>query len=333
MMTGWTVPSFISNSDMIRLFLKLGLYLLLILMALELLVRLFHLYPEDSPRFIDDKGVEKRVPNHSGYSVTGNRRQNFSEYHINDQGFNSYREFKPTFEKQELAIVGDSYIQGFHQNYYNSIGKKIEDRTKDLEVYEYGYAGWDLADQLHLIQAYASDFEKIDHVVIYIKYPMDFMRDHYEPNRGRIQNLNSTLFKLRDNVKLIYYASEIGFLDPIKNFIINEKGDHSAPGQTSKQESDADEDSKYLSNFTALLEAYPIDKSKTSFLLDKRNTSPKFLAYCDAEGIDVIDFGAKFEKTKAPVTLIYDMHWNNHGRSLVAQSIVEHLRLKTKGAN
>jgi hypothetical protein len=49
---------------------------------LEGLVRIFHLYAEDPPRFIDEYGVEKRVPDHTGYAVTGNRNQNFSEFHI-----------------------------------------------------------------------------------------------------------------------------------------------------------------------------------------------------------------------------------------------------------
>lgn len=308
---------------MIKLFLKISIYIILIFLSLELLVRAFHLYPEDSPRFIDEMGVEKRIPNYRGYSVTGNRRQNFSEYHINNQGFNSYREFTPSYAKQELAIIGDSYIQGFHQNYYNSIGKKIEDRTKDLEVYEYGYAGWDLADQLHLLQAYSDDFEKIDHIVIYMKYPMDLGRAIYKPNTGRIRLLNSTTFKIRDNIKLLYYASQIGFLDPIKNLITGRQDTQSPSDQ--KQEDSMD--SLYISNFDQLLAKYPINKSKTSLLLDKRKTSLKFLEHCKKNGIDVIDFGSKFEESKKPVTLIYDMHWNNNGRSLVAKSIMEHLGL------
>lgn len=326
-MTVWTVRSSISSSDMVRLFLKSFLYLVLILVALELLVRAFHLYPEDSPRFIDNKGVEKRVPNYDGFSVTGNRRQNFSEYHINNQGFNSYREFDPSYDKDELALIGDSFIQGFHQNYYNSIGKKIENRTKGLEVYEYGYAGWDLADQLHLIQAYADDFAKIDHIVIYVKYPMDFERDTYVPNVERIKNLNSTVFKIRDNIKLLYYASQIGFLDPVKNLIINAQNADQNKEQTKSDEQQKEEDDRSIANFDQLLKTFPIDKSKTSFLLDKRHTSPRFLEHCKALGIDVIDFGEKFEKSKTPVTLVYDMHWNNHGRSLVGQSIIDHLKL------
>lgn len=308
---------------MIKLFLKTSLYLILIVLSLELLVRVFHLYPEDSPRFIDEMGVEKRIPNYNGFSVTGNRRQNFSEYHINNQGFNSYREFTPSYSKKELAIIGDSYIQGFHQNYYNSIGKKIENRTKDLEVYEYGYAGWDLADQLHLLHAYAEDFDKIDLIVIYMKYPMDLGRATYEPNTGRIKQLNSIPFKIRDNIKLLYYASQIGFLDPVKK-LMTEKKDAK---KVSNTEQETTLDSLYIANFDELLKAYPINTTKTSILLDKRNTSPKFLEHCTEKGIVIIDFGSEFEQSNQPTTLIYDMHWNNNGRSLVAKSIIEHLGL------
>lgn len=308
---------------MIKLFLKISIYLILILLSLELLIRAFHLYPEDSPRFIDEMGVEKRIPNYRGYSVTGNRRQNFSEYHINNQGFNSYREFTPSYTKQELAIIGDSYIQGFHQNYYNSIGKKIENRTNGLEVYEYGYAGWDLADQLHLLDAYSDDFDKIDHIVIYLKYPMDLGRATYKPNTTRIKQLNSTLFKIRNKIKLLYYASQIGFLDPVKNLLL-EKQDAK---KISDNNQEALSDTLYIANFNQLIASYPINKSKTSLLLDKRKTSIEFLNHCKKNGIDVIDFGSKFEKSKKPVTLIYDMHWNNNGRNLVAKSIIEHLGL------
>ncbi|PWL38506.1 hypothetical protein DKG77_09595 [Flagellimonas aquimarina] len=314
---------------MVKLFVKSLVYIFLILLALELLVRVFHLYPEDSPRYIDNHGVEKRVPHFRGYSVTGNRRQNFSEYRINNQGFNSYREFTPSHSKNELALIGDSFIQGFHQNYYNSIGKKIENRTDEIEVYEYGYAGWDLADQLHLIHAYSDDFEKIDKIIIYVKYPMDFQRPDYVPNINRIRTLNSTTFKIRDNIKLLYYASQIGILDPVKNIIIAQQDTKNNTNQSKKadQATNRELDNIYIENFEKLLKKYPLDKTKTSLLLDKRHTSPTFISYCEENGIDIIDFGFRFEQSKRPVTLIYDKHWSNHGRSLVAQSIVSHLKL------
>jgi hypothetical protein len=47
-----------------------------------------------------------------------------SEFHINNSGYNFYRAFTPSKDKVEIALVGDSFVEGFHQNYYNSIGKK-----------------------------------------------------------------------------------------------------------------------------------------------------------------------------------------------------------------
>ncbi len=128
--------------------------MLLIFLALELVVRVFHLYTEDPPRFIDEFEVEKRVPGNTGYAVYGNRNQRFSQFRINDQGFNSHRDFLPASDKFEVAITGDSFIEGFHQDVNNSIGNKIEFQLPGIEVYEYGYAGYDLANQMHLIYAY-----------------------------------------------------------------------------------------------------------------------------------------------------------------------------------
>lgn len=107
-----------------KFILKTILYIFLILVSLELLVRVFHLHTQIPPSYIDEYGVEKRVPKHNGYAVTGNRNQNFSEYDINEFGYNSYRQFTPSKDKFEIAIIGDSFIEGFHQDYYNSIGKK-----------------------------------------------------------------------------------------------------------------------------------------------------------------------------------------------------------------
>lgn len=319
----WTDPSFIFNFDMVKLLGKLGLYAFLITVALELLVRIFHLYPEDPPRYIDEFDVEKRVPGYTGHSVTGNRRQNYSEFRINAQGFNSYREFEPSTSKNELALIGDSFIQGFHEDFDRSIGKKIEEQINGLEVYEYGYAGWDMADQLHLLHAYKEDFDKIDHIVIYTDYPSDFHRATYEPNFKRIKLLNSLTFKLRDHIKLFYYASEIGVLDAVKGFISGKENDNGQSNQEAHDEGnlDSDQAKQYIDNFDQLLEQFPIDKSKTSLLIDFRKTAPEFISYCKDQGIDLIDFGGPFEVSKTPVTLIYDQHWNSHGRSIIAKAI------------
>ena len=313
---------------------KLLLYTLLIFVALELLVRAFHLYTEDPPRFIDEFGVEKRVPNNTGYAVYGNRNQKFSRFRINQQGFNSHREFVPGTDKFEVAITGDSFIEGFHQDVNNSIGNKIEDLLPGIEVYEYGYAGYDLANQMHLINAYGEDFEKIDEIIVYLNYESDLNRASYTPNYDRIKMLRSPLFRLRDNIKLLAYGSKIGVLEPLKKLATGKAFEEGRKGyQTNEIEvMSAEEirirDEQYLNNFKSLARLYGFDKSKTTFLLDSRKTSAYFLSYCQENGIRYIDFAPTFQSSNRATTLIYDWHWNNHGRDLIAKVVSNYVEEK-----
>lgn len=309
------------------LFLKSILYSILIVICLEGLVRLLHLYQQYPPYIINDLNVEVNAPNQEGYYVTGNRRMNFAQYRINKTGFNSYREFTPNEKDIDVALIGDSFIEGFHQDYYDSTGKKIETLLKDrVKVFEYGYSGYDLADELHLIDAYKKPFENIDYVFIYIKFYTDLERDTYEPNFYRVNLQNSLSFKLKDNIKLLTYAQNIGLLDPIiklRNKLLgyddNEKEyiDNDASEENTKT---------YLENFKTLVSNYKIDKSKTVFLLDTKKTSPLFLEYCNKSGYKYLDFGPALEKSKKPTTLIYDQHWNNNGRNIIASLIANYIK-------
>ncbi|MDD7885845.1 hypothetical protein [Flavivirga sp. 57AJ16] len=308
---------------------KTLLYSLLIFVFLEGLTRIFHLYQQYPASRINDLNVEVNTPNQKGYYVTGNRRMNFAKFNINSSGFNSYREFTPTKETNEIALIGDSFIEGLHQDYFNSIGRKVENRLDDgTEVYEYGYSGYDLADQLHLISAYKEKFELIDHIIIYIKFHNDLKRDTYIPNQYRVDLQYSTSFQIRDKVKLIAYADGIGIFEPFRNL------KNKIFGQKTKAENEIShilsekESKEYLENFKKLIETYGFDKNKTVFLLDKEKTSKLFTNYCEQMGYDYIDFGSNLERSKTPTTLIYDQHWNNHGRNIIANVISDYIRKK-----
>ncbi len=317
-----------------KFLLKTVLYVFLILLLLETIVRVFHLYTEDPPRYIDEYLVEKRVPGHNGYAVTGNRNQNFSEFNINTTGFNSHREFVPTKEKFEIALIGDSFIEGFHQDYYDSTGKKIETILDTVEVYQYGYAGYDLANQMHLIKAYKEQFNLIDEIIIYLNYESDLERGVYEPNRERIAMLSSTVFKIRDNVKLLAYGSKVGILEPIKKLVTGQAFQNTTEAyenntvDVDQSKAAQRKEQEYLENFKSLVNLYGYDKSKTTILLDSRKTKASFLAYCNENGFKYIDFAPTFESTTKPVTLIYDWHWNNHGRELIAKVIADYIKGK-----
>lgn len=315
-----------------KLILKSGLYFLLILICLEIIVRIFHLAKDTPTRYVDQNNVEKWMPNQNGYAVTGNRRQNFSEYRINSSGYNSYREFTPSKESIDVALVGDSFIEGFHQNYYNSIGKKIETNLQNnVKVMEFGYAGYDMADQLHLINAYKDLFNDIDYVFLGIKFSNDLNRGEYTVVQDRLA-LESPVNKMLKKSKLLVYCKSIGILDPpqllfhrIKNSIRPVIPKKKLTEQELK-EKQIENDRKYLKNFKNLIALYGYDKDKFVLLLDSSSTSNIFLDYLNKNNFTYIDFFSAFEKSGKPSTLIYDRHWNDNGRSIIASLISSYIK-------
>jgi hypothetical protein len=316
-----------------KLLFKSSLYFILILFVLEIIVRVFHLYNERPIRYIDEFGVQKWIPNQEGYAVTGNRRQNFVKYNINESGFNSYREFVPRYDKIELAILGDSFIEGFHQDYFNSIGSKIERRLvdEDIRVFEYGHSSNDLADQLNYITTYKESFDKIDYIIIGLKYENDLTRDSYELIKRK------PVLPVLNKSKLFLYAKNIGVIDPVKNKVTNVISSLKSSRNTLKEKGEnkgndaveeANKNKLYLSNFKKLLKTHKFDKTKMFILLDSRVTDETFMNYLNSSKIEYIDFSTKFAQSKRPTTLIYDRHWNNNGRTIIANLITDFIENK-----
>lgn len=314
-----------------KLFVKCFLYTILIVLALEVYVRVFHLTKDYPSRYVDEFGVEKWVPNQSGFSVTGNRRQNFSEYHINNYGFNSYHEYNPTEDKVEVALVGDSFIEGFHQNYYNSIGNKIENKLENIEIYEFGYAGYDFADQIHLVDSYKKEFDLIDRVIFGLKFENDLTRAEYNVLQDRMK-LESPLYKKLRKIKLLGYLLSIGALDPVKQFpnkvlsAISRKPD--LKKELSEEEClliESEKNKAFIENFKILTKKYNYNKEKFIILIDESATPKVFLDYLKQQNFNYIDFSKPLQASKSPTNLIYDKHWNNNGRNIIANVIAEYI--------
>lgn len=315
------------------LFGKIILYAILLFIALEIIVRVFHLYSEYPTFIINDRNVKTYAPNQDGYYTTGNRRMNFAQYHINKTGFNSYREFTPSENETDIAIIGDSFIEGLHQNYNNSIGKKLEHKLNDsVNVFEYGHSGYDFADQLHLISAYKEKFQLIDKTIIYLKFENDLKRDFYEPDQYWVDSQYFLTRRIAKKIKLLNYAENIGLFEPLRDlkrnavaFIKQEKTNRNTNLEDTQKKS-KDLDNVYLNNFKKLIAEFGFDKNKTVLLLDSRATSDTFLNFCNNQNIKYIDFATYFENSTTPTTLIYDMHWNNHGRELIANAIADYIK-------
>lgn len=189
---------------------------------------------------------------------------------------------------------------------------------------------------MHLINSYEEKFEFIDEIIIYLNYENDLQRAFYTPNEARISMLSSTIFKLRDNIKLLSYGSKIGILEPFKKMVLENtfpEKDAAYMSNRIEQETQEERDRKdmeYLNNFKSLIELYGFDKTKTTLLLDSRKTSAVFMDFCKSLGFRYIDFSKSFEETNRPTNLIYDYHWNDHGRDLIAAEIAKHIKEKNK---
>lgn len=311
-----------------KFILKIILYTIVIVLGLELLVRIFHFHKDRPIRYLDEYNVEKWVPNQNGIWVTGNRRMNVGHYKINDFGYNSiYKEFKPNPKEKQIALVGDSFIQGFHQDYQYSIGQKLENLlNKRYKVLEFGYAGWDLADQLHMIKAYNHLFEDIEHVIIYMEFTTDLDRDRYIVS-DRFA-LDTPLNRFLKKIKTVVYLRDIGLMDPVTQLADNIKytlKGKKSPGPFSIKDTKKENLSK-LNNFKKLIQTYGFDKEKNVLLLDFSMCPQEFLDYLEKNSFKTIDFHSTFRESKIPPTLIYDQHWNNHGRNIVAELIKDYLK-------
>ena len=87
---------------------------------------------------------------------------------------------------------------------------------------------------------------------------------------------------------------------------------------------------KYIKNFQNLVHIYGYDKARFVLLIDKENTPQLFLDLLDKNGYAYIDFGKKINQSQIPRTLIYDQHWNNHGRNIVSNLISEFYKKSLK---
>ena len=195
-----------------------------------------------------------------------------------------------------------------------------------------------MANQMHLIYTYKDQFDLIDKIIIYLNYEDDLDRGVYDPNYDRIKMLKSTPFKIRDNIKILAYGSKIGILEPLKRLVAGKDNDETIQekkSDTTKLEGEHEkfdkvEDLEKISNFESLMKSYGFNKNKTAFLLDSRTTSSRFLEYLDKNYISYIDFAENFEKSKASLILIYDFHWNNHGRDIIAKTIADYISSQKK---
>jgi hypothetical protein len=100
---------------------------------------------------MEEQSIEGNLmlkPNIEGFWNRGGLKELANHYKINEQGFNSTKDYsKINNNKINIAIIGDSYIEGFHTDVEKSIGRILENETDNqVEVHEYGHSGGNIVD-------------------------------------------------------------------------------------------------------------------------------------------------------------------------------------------
>jgi hypothetical protein len=175
------------------------------MLCLEVIVRVFHLTITEKLT-ADVNGDKLMNPGTKGIAVHGGLGEVKGRFSINAQGWNSIKDYGELPEnKIKIAIIGDSYVQGFHANVEESIGRILEKQMNDsVCVHEFGIVGGNIID-------YGVLFEKF----IKGKYDYTFIRlakDDLIGNDTRFMGKGNTIPKETTSDKFLSNFLSIQYL-------------------------------------------------------------------------------------------------------------------------
>lgn len=94
-----------------------------------------------------------------GFETEGNLAQRKFRWHINNAGWNSGYDYRTDDPKPVIAIIGNSYVEGFANDYRNSLGAMLQARLgPDYDCYSFGYSGSYLGQYLNISRYVARNF-------------------------------------------------------------------------------------------------------------------------------------------------------------------------------
>ena len=275
----------------------------------ELICRIFSIV-SDIPKRGNRDGYYLLKESQSGIYIRGKLpRWLNAKYSINNYGFNSSKDY--VFDKNlksKIAIIGDSFVEGFQVDVTKSIGRLIEDSKPNHEVYEFGLSGFNFFDYQELYQKYnLQNFKKVFIIldiddVLTIKSEKVFFSKNLETKERVFRKIyNSVLFfkYLNFNHGIIREIQRIFKTFNSINSILN------FSNKKQIQPFDINQFIKSNDNIDLIL------KSKKDILLKNY--------YPDLDFIDI-----KEELT--PIDFGFDKHWNLNGRKNVANTILSRMR-------
>lgn len=279
--------------------------LITFLFLLESTTRLFDLSAHTVPEFIIESNKLLK-PGTKDVWIRGGLGEIRSNYSVNNQGFNSlldYSELDST--KINIAIIGDSYIEGFHSDVQNSIGRYLERLTNGkTEVHEYGRSGGNI-----------HDFELMYDQFVKKKYDVTFIlmtSKDLMTEQPSFMNFNGSL---PDKSLMRLFYNNLSFLRYLN---INQK---------------------FKEKLNRIF--FTTTPEKAIYTKSNKKISSDFINKFDESVVFIFEAGKmdsiliqtyperflKIEHKKFPYTHGFDGHWNDIGRMNCAYSLKNYLNL------
>jgi hypothetical protein len=290
----------------------------LITLLLEVTLRIFGLAANTMPtQNVDDYVF---VPGEKGCWVRGGLGEITNYYEINKQGYNSIVDFEHLDDTTiNIALVGDSYIQGFQTDVRNSIGRQLENILgANVRVHEYGRAGANIVDFSLVYNEYIKknnyDFT---FVLATDKDLMEFKASYMD--RGNRVPKETLSRKIYGNVHIFRYLNiNHGFGVHFNDLINNGPESIERIHVTQIKKLDSNQDS-FLEDIN--VEAINALPETVVFLYEDDKLNQQFIENFDFEFKEVIHH-------KQPKDHGFDGHWNANGRYNCAMVMAEFLREK-----
>lgn len=276
-----------------RFFLHLSILVVFLLISSEIITRVFNLANMPLKKIKKD-GITLYEPYQSGTMVFGNFGDIRAKFNINPQGYNSLSDYNDSFEGFKYAIIGDSFVEGFHENVNKSIGKRAEKILPETQFHEYGRSGWNAHNYLQLCNNIANQYNKI----FVICDTSDFMENHPEQHTINTSNIRKLVIKSRLFCYLYYNRKAAAILVPKRlNYIASPSKNHTYEVRILPFQN------KFPSNVVWVWR-----NSKETKLLSDNNIAIK-------HDLTPYTFG------------LFDDHWNSNGRQNAAETISSYIKI------
>lgn len=299
-----------------KFLIYISAWVLLVLIVSEATIRIFGLAAKTMPQKNID-GNSMFEPEMQGYWIRGGLKELNKFYSINKQGYNSIIDYDVLNESDlNIALIGDSYIQGLHTDVRHSIGRQLEDLLgPNAVVHEYARAGANIVDYALVYENYIKP--RAYDLVFVLATDKDLKKKKASfIGRGHKIPKETITRKIYDNFHLLRYLNINHGLSVHLNDLLNNGPESIEKIHSEKADVNISE-KEYLNSINE--DAVKRLPESMIFLYEEHRLSDYFLKNYEFDFKEVKHF-------RTPKDHGIDAHWNINGRYNCAKAMADYIQ-------